>query len=328
MIPFPVVPPTIQASVPVVPLKAAVEQVMQDFDAEDPASPIRNPVVPRGDKLSLRWLRSAATLEMPQNPFHQGTASFLEGEALLALLKADRAHAEGLLPRLKVHEPGTALALWRWAKRQERASPWSPALRRVWEDKLLAQDVPAMVNGYALRHGLCWALAEKDETRFAALKAAWGQDSPALLASFQGLFGWFGGISPAMRLWTLPELQYRDLRLDLLLAFDGSKPDRIWISPDPSGIGPPMKMPARTAWIIPSLTGTQNSNEPSLIEGEKTAATALSMSVASAKGQAYFAPSRAEFEEFGLVFFPILIKLGPDGTVQDILMGDAAPRMP
>ena len=325
MIPFPLPPPIIQAASQEIPLNDAVEQVMQDFDTDDPALLLRDPAVSRMDQPSLRWLRSAALLEIPGNPFRKGTPSFAEAAALLALLKADGAQAETLLLNLKVQEPGTALALWRWAKRQERARPWNRAVRRTWEDKLMAKEVPVVLNSYALRHALCWALAEKDEARFAELKAAWGQDAPSLFASFQGLFGWFNEISPVMRLWTIPGLEYQDQRLDMLLALDGSKPSRVWISPDTS---PLPKLPAGTAWIIPSPAGSQNSNETSLNQTEKSAGTGISMSMAMAKGQAYFAPSRGEFEAFGLVFFPILIELDAKGAIKDIRMGDAAPNQP
>ena len=318
-------PPAIQATVKVIPLKEAVEQVMQDFDAEDPALPVRDPAVPRTDRPSLRWLRSAALSEIPANPFHKGTDSYAEAEALLTLVKADQAQAETLLPKLKIHEAGSALALWRWAKRQERVKPWIPATRRVWEDKLMGKGLPPMLNGYALRHALCWALAEKDEGRFAELKAAWGQDASDLFASFQGLFAWFGGISPSLRLWKVPGLEYQDRRLDLLVAFDGAKPSRIWISPE---IGSLPKIPAYTALIIPSAAGIQDSSETVLAQVEQAAGNTISMNVAMAKGQAYFAPSRADFEALGLVFFPILIELDPNGAIKDIRMGDAAPPSP
>lgn len=318
-------PPMIQATVKVIPLKEAVEQVMQDFDAEDPALPMRDPAVPRADRPSLRWLRSAALAEVPVNPFRKGTDSFTEAEALLTLVKADRAQAETLLPQLKIHEAGSAMALWRWAKRQERSRPWNPATRRVWEDKLLGKSLPPMLNGYALRHALCWALAEKDEGRFAELKAAWGQDSSDLFRSFQGLFAWFGEISPSLRLWKVPGLEYQDRRLDLLVAFDGAKSSRIWISPE---MGALPKIPAHTALIIPSAAGIQDSNETVLTQVEQSAGNVVSMSIAMAKGQAYFAPSRADFEALGLVFFPILIELDPKGAIKEIRMGDAAPARP
>lgn len=322
MIPFPFPPPVVQAAKSWVPLDEAVDQVMQDFDADDLALPLWNPEVARADKPSLRWLRSAALSEIPENPFRKGTAAFAEASALLTLLKADRTQVETTLSAFQFQEPGTALALWRWAKRQERAKPWNPATRRLWEDKLMANSVPAMLNGYALRHALCWALAEKDETRFAALKATGGEDSPSLFASFQRLFGWFGEISPVLRLWTLPALEYQDQRLDLLLAFDGSKPSRIWISPE---LGSSLKMPSHTAWIVPSASGNQNPSETSLKLGELVLGKKIATSVAMAKGQAYFAPSQTEFETLGLVFFPILIELDSKGTIKDIRMGDAAP---
>lgn len=331
MMPFPVPPPAIQATVPETSLNNAVEAVLQDFDAEDPAVPLRDPLVAPADQPSLRWLRSAALAETPSNPFRRGTASHKEAEALVNLLKADRDQAERLLPKLQVREPGTALALWRWAKRQERAKPWNLAIRHRWEDKLMAKELPSMLIGYALRHGLCWALAEKDEARFAELKEAWGEDAPSLVASFQGLFGRLGGISPSLRLWTLPGLDYEDQRLDLLLSFEGGKPSRIWISPgvdEDGGTGAPAMMPAHTAWIVPSASGSQNLNQTALTPVEKSAGTTLSARVAAAKGRAYFAPSRTEFEALGLVFFPILIDLDAKGAIQGIQMGDAAPRRP
>ena len=325
MIPFLFPPPMFRSTPQAIPLKEAVAMVMQDFDAEDPALPLREPDVALADKPSLRWLRSAAQKEFPVNPFPKGNDSFAEAEALLALQKADRAQADRQLPKLKIQEPGSALALWRWARRQEQVRPWSPGARQAWEDKLMAENAPAVLNGYALRHALCWALAEKDEARFAELKAALGQDAPSLFASFQGLFGWFGDLSPVLRLWVLPELDYRDLRLDGLLAFDGSKASRIWISPEAT---PLPQLPAGTAWIIPSATGSQNANETSLNPMEEAAGTSISSNLSMAKGHAYFEPSRAEFEPFGLVFFPILIELDLKGRIQHIRMGDAAPPRP
>lgn len=320
MIPLPFPPPMFQSTPRAIPLKEAVDLVMQDFDAEDPTLPLREPEVALTDQPSLRWLRSAAQKEIPENPFPKGTDSFAEATALLALQKADRAQAEGSLPKLKIQEPGSALALWRWARRQEQVKPWSPSARRAWEDKLLAENAPAVLNGYALRHALCWALAEKDEARFAELKATLGQDAPSLFASFQGLFGWLGALSPVLRLWVVPGLEYRDLRLDELLAFDGSKANRIWISPEAT---PLPQLPAGTAWIIPSATGSQNANETSLNPVEKSAGTSISSNLSMAKGHAYFEPSRGEFEPFGLVFFPVLIELDSKGGVQNIRMGDA-----
>lgn len=323
MIPFRCPPPITQPAPRVIPLNEALEQVMQDFDAEDPALPLRNPAVPRVDQPSLRWFRSAALSEIPENPFRKGTPSFLEAKALLAVMKVDGPQAENLISEIKVQEPGTALALWRWAKRRERAKPWSPAARAAWEDKLMSKSLPSVLNDYALRHALCWALAEKDEQRFATLKAAWGEDAPSLFASFQGLFGWFKEMSPVVRLWSLPGLEYQDQRLDTLKAFEGGKPRHIWISPDTS---PMPKLPAGTAWIIPSATGSQNSNEPSLNQTEQAAGASISTSLSTAKGQAYFAACRAEFETLGLVFFPALIELDSKGAIQEIHMGDACPN--
>ncbi|MBL0311227.1 MAG: hypothetical protein IPP78_00660 [Holophagaceae bacterium] len=328
MIPYTVPPPMIQSAEQVVPLKEAVEKVLQDFDMEDPALPLRNPEVARKDQPPLRWLRSAALSDIPENPFRKGTNSSSEAEALLTLLKTDRDQAktiETLLLNLKMKEPGTAMALWRWAKRQERIKPWNSSTRQIWEDKLMAGSAPAMLNGYALRHALCWALADKDEARFAALKAVRAQDAPTLFAPFQGLFGWFGEISPVMRLWVMPGLEYQDRRLDTLLAFDGSKPSRIWISPESD---PPQKLPTHTAWIVPTEAGSQTPDDTTLSQVELSAGTGISKRLAAAKGLAYLAPSRTEFESLGLVFFPIIIELDSKGAIQSIRMGDAAPQTP
>ena len=111
MIPF-LIPPHLSQSAPErIPLQQAVDQVLQDFDSDNPAMPLRDPSVAPADQLSLRWLRSAASKERPDNPFRKGSTAFKEAEAVLALLDSDRGQAPALLTRLRLHEAGSALAL-------------------------------------------------------------------------------------------------------------------------------------------------------------------------------------------------------------------------
>ena len=305
-------------------LPDAVAQVMEDFDADEP-SKLRSPLVAPADQPYLRWLRSAATDDIPVNPFARGTAAFREGEEALAFFRKGYGQDPALLARLKTRQPGTALALWRWGKRGELKQAFTPAFRRAWEDKLMEPSPAAMVRGYALRHSLCFALAEGDEVRFLALKVQWSTEAETLLNSFQRLFGLLGGASPEFRFWELPGLQYKDLRMADLMSFDGSAARRIWICPL---LGELPQLPPGTAWLVPTLSGQQNSVETTLLESERNAGEELATRVESAGGRAYFAPSRMDLESLGLAFFPILIELEFNGTIKAIQMGDAAPKKP
>ncbi len=325
MLPFLVPPHLSQPVTPSIPFAEAVEQVLLDFDRDDPSLPLRDPAVARDHRHSLRWLRSAALQALPENPFPKGSPSFQEARSILELLDSDRNLVPARLEHLTLREPGSALALWRWARRGDKAEPWPTATRHQWEDKLIAEGVPALVRGYALRHALCFALAEQDEVRFAALKSSWNEDGTNMFTSFQGLFSMVGGAAPKLRLWQLPGLQYQDLSLSALAGWEGGLSRRIWICPD-EGTFP--ALPSGTAWVAPSTTGYQNSAETDLGPNEKPTATALSMRVAMAQRHAYLAPSRADLEALGFVLFPILVELQPEGTVSKVLMGDAAPARP
>lgn len=270
----------------------------------------------------LRWLKAAATFDpakgQPASPFtdRQGQA---EAAALGRLLKAPGNQRAELLRTLPLRRSGTALALWRWGQRQVRIGAFDLPLRQAWEDRLLAEG-PALTRGYALRHALCWALAEKDEARFAALRVKPNPGAEATLAAFQRLFGLLGAPSPLLRTWSLPSLGYRDLRLDQLGG------TRVWICPLEAG--PLPALPDGTAWIVPSASGSLDDREASLsgdllIEGQ-----ALATRFQAAGRSAHFAPSRSAFEQLGLAWFPILIALDGQGGVTSVRMGDAAPRKP
>lgn len=272
--------------------------------------------------LSYRWLRSAATFDpvrgVPASPFGAGSRH-REAEALRRLLSAPGDGVGAALKALPIRESGTALALWRWGRLRARNGTFSAALRRAWEDRLLRAG-PGLTRGYGLRHALCWALADRDEARFADLRTLAGGDSGDLLMGFQRLLGILGGPSPVLRLWSLPQLDYQDLRLDQL---GGS---RIWISPAEEGSL--AEVPGGTVRIVPSLTGALDERAASLTEDLLAEGRALGASLGAGARSAWFAPSRAAFGQLGLVWFPILIQLDADGQVQSVRMGDAAPGAP
>lgn len=315
-----IAPPTPPAEVrPAPPTPAELEDRL--LEAYDWGRPLPDPAAgPR--TAGLRWLRSAATFDPagppPANPFPAG-AAHREAEALRALLAASPARLPARLKALDLHQSGTALALWRWGQARTRVGRFTPALRQAWEDRLMAGG-PALVRGYALRHALCWALAERDEARFAALRAWTPLDMEAALGEFQRLFGLLDGPSPVLRLWRLPGLDYRDLRLDELGA------RRVWIHPAEEGSL--AGLPGDTAWIIPSLNGGLPARSASLPEHLAAEGRTLGERLAAEGRQAWFAPSRAEFEPLGLAWFPILIELDGQGGLRAIRMGDAAPARP
>jgi hypothetical protein len=320
MLPLTAPPPTPPAEVRPAPPTAAE---LQDrlLEAYDWGRPL--PAAPEGPGAAAhRWLQAAATFdphqERPADPFPAG-AAHREAEALRALLKASPAQVTSRLAALPLRQPGTALALWRWGQVQVREGRFSPALRRVWEDRLLAKG-PGLTRGYALRHALCWAVAEQDEARFAALKARADEAAEPVLSRFQRLFGLLGGPSPVLRLWNLPGQDYQDLRLDELGA------RRLWILPAEDGALP--DLPADVAWIIPSLNAGSDDRSASLPQGLAAEVQALSVRLQAAGRTARFVPSRAAFEALGMAWFPILIELDGQGNLRTVRMGDAAPLKP
>ncbi|WP_257312148.1 hypothetical protein [Geothrix fuzhouensis] len=281
------------------------------------------PEAPKGPGAkAYRWLQAAATFdpqqELPADPFPPG-AAHREAEALRALMKAPRARLAPRLVALPLHEPGTALALWRWGQIQVREGHFTPALRRAWEDRLLGKG-PGLIRGYALRHALCWALAEQDETRFASLKVRADESANPVISQFQRLFGLLGGPSPILRLWNLPGQNYQDSRLDQLGA------RRLWILPASDATLP--ELPADVAWIIPSLDAGRDDRSASLPGGLLAEAQALSARLQAASRTAYYIPSRAAFEQLGMAWFPILVELDGLGNIKTVRMGDAAPQKP
>jgi len=313
-------PPALTAPAPAPPTAQEAESAL--LEAYDWGRPL--PVAPKLKGQALlryRWLRAAATfdpaIEGPPSPFAGGPER-REAEALGRLLKLAPGDLPTALKALPLKQPGTALALWRWGQAQMRRGAFNAPLRRLWEDRLLGAG-PALTRGYALRHALCWCLADQDDQRLSALRKDMDADSEEVIRGVQRLFGLLGGPSPALRLWELPGLAYRDLGLDQLGA------RRIWISPLEEG--PLPALGADTAWILPSESGGLDEREASLSEGLLQEAKNLAARL-PAQPHAYFAPSRAAFERLGLAWFPILIELDAKGNLRSVHMGDAAPKQP
>ena len=272
--------------------------------------------------LPYQWLRAAASfdpaLALPDNPFATGRER-QEAEALRRLLKLPQDRLKGALKALPLRESGTALALWRWGQLKVRARAFDASTRRLWEDRLLAAG-PALTRGYALRHALCWALAERNLARFSTVKAKAGEEAADTVAGCQRLFGLLSGPSPVLRFWTLPGLDYRDLRLDELGA------QRVWIRPAENG--PLPELPTGTAWIIPSPSGSLDDRAASLTGASLNEGESLASRLRLDGRSAFFAPSWSPFVQIGLAWFPILIDLDAKGNLRSIRMGDAAPGRP
>jgi len=311
-------PPAIQSPAP--PEPDAEGALLEAFDWGRPLPAETNLKGARA--LEYRWLRAAATYEplqgLPADPFAAGPRR-QEAEALRHLLKAPTDRVGPALKSLPLRQQGTALALWRWGRFQVRSGRFDPVLRRAWEDRLLVNG-PALTRGYALRHALCWALAEGDEARLSALRTAADSKAEETLKGIQRLFGLLGGPSPVLRLWGLPGLDYRDLRLDQLGGL------RIWICPLEEG--PLPDLPKGTGWIIPSISGDLGERDANLLPSLLEEGQKLADRLHPAGRSAFFAPSRSAFENLGLDWFPILIELDQKGDVRTIRMGDAAPEKP
>ncbi len=314
-------PPPPPAIVDTAPTAQEAENALLDaFDLGQP--PPAAPALTGTAVLHYQWLRAAATFDptqgLPESPFATGPER-QEAEALRRLLRLPKDRLKSALKALPLCESGTALALWRWGQIQVRAGAFDAPTRRLWEDRLLAVG-PVLTRGYALRHALCWALTERNVARFSSVKPKAGEDSADIVAGFQRLLGLLGGPSPVLRLWTLPGLDYRDLRLDQLGA------QRVWIRP--AEYGPLPEVPKGTAWIIPSASGNLDDRDASLSGASRNEGESLSSRLRLDGRMAFYAPSRAAFMQIGLAWFPILLDLDAKGNLRSIRMGDAAPDRP
>ncbi|BDU78419.1 TonB C-terminal domain-containing protein [Mesoterricola sediminis] len=260
------------------------------------------------DPAALAWLRAAAGPGRPRNPFRPGTDRWREAEAVRRLASApDPARALADLP---LTLDGSGLAVWRWG----RAAGAAPALRRLWEDRILGAPVAGLLRGWALRHALCFALAEADRDRFTALREAWGEDAPGDFLGFQRAFALLGAPTPMFRLWSLPGLDYRETDLRglggeafLITPFRGEAP-----------------APGEGQWILPVEEGRLGGFPVSLPGQAMERARDLAARMAAAGREGWLLPGEEPLQAWGLVLFPVRIRLAPDGTVRSIRMGDAA----
>jgi hypothetical protein len=301
-------------------LRDAVWDLFNAYDLGEPLPP--EPALPAKERAAYRWLRAAATApagKAPADPFPARSASHKEAESLRGFLALPTAEALRRLPTLPLQEPGSQLALWRWGQALTRRGEFTRIQRRTFEDRLLEGPGVDLLQGYALRHALCFALAEKDEARLADLRAKVPEGQEPIFKGFQSAFGLLGGFMPPTRLWLLPGGEAQDLSL-------GREGAPVWIAPPGEGDLPPL--PPGTTWVIPSLSGGQDSAEPRLVVPLAAEAQPLATRLGAARRTALFAASRTPFERLGLVYFPILMRFDGQGRVLDIRMGDAAPTEP
>lgn len=291
-------------------LAEAEGTVLKAWDEQDGQGSLPRPSVDPRDKAGLRWLLAAAGPGVPANPFPKRTTAWKEAESVRSLLQGKASAAA--LRNLPLNFAGSALALWNWARPQDLPS----TLRKAWEDRLLEPTIPSVLRTSALRHALCFALAEGDTERFGHLRREIGDEDPDLFMTFQRTFALLGGASPRFRLWRLPDLQ----RLECGLQDLG--PRRILIHPWLKGERP--FRPEGAAWIIPLL----EDRLPGLADGLDTPRQKLGETLGRDLGadarDAWYAPGEEPFSGYGLIFFPVDIELDPEGRIQRIAMGDAS----
>ena len=301
------------------PLEDAELEVLDAFDAETPADRLPAPPVASRDRPALRWLRANARTPRPENPFRPGSAAHREATALRRLLEAVPDAQSAALAAVRPTLSGTYLGLWRWGKSLTRAGRMSREVRQVWEDRLLAGDPPMLVKDYALRHALCFALAEADEGRLAALKPAFEGLPGELREGWQRLFGFLGARGPVLRFWRLPGRQVQEGPPDM-------HGRRLWFQPAEEGELP--ALPEGTTWVVPARQARQSKDTQYLEGPDAEEAALLEKRLAAAGREALFAPMREALLQDGLAYFPILLEMDEQGRVAAIRMGDAAPAQP
>jgi hypothetical protein len=272
--------------------------------------------VPPKDRASLTWLVAAATQEVPQNPFRKGGSAWREAESLRRLPAIPADQWAAVIDAQSLQHSGSSLFFWRWGQARVRDGRMGKDLRQRWEDALLKSRLPGTLMAYVLRHALCFALAESDESRFAQIKDRWSELVPDLFVNFQRAFALLGSPSPMFDLWRLPEIALDDLPLSQV---GGS---RIWMAQD-SGKDLP-ELPAGTVWIVPTQNGLQPQGQITLLQPSLGEAKDLSARLTAAHRTAFLAPVRKPFETYALVYFPIQIELDAGGLIRQIRMGDAA----
>jgi len=311
---LPLLPLVVHAAPPVS-LVDATSKLLEAFDYGLPPESLPRPLVSPKDRPALEWLRATLAEAHPANPFPKGSRSQREAEAVRALLIADSTNFASKLATLKPTLAGSHAALWRSGQTRARKGDFSAAQRHVWENLLAQPESPFVIRGLALRHALCFALAEGDESRLMTLKSDHGDEIPDFFQTFQRAFALLGGPAPRFYLWSLPELEPQDLSLSRLGP-------RVYLSPTE------LPAPSDAVWIIPAPT-TNHPTNLSVLGGESLKeAIHLAQQVRTLGRKAFLAPSRPPLEALALVYFPIDIRLDAAGMIQSIRMGDAAQANP
>ena len=285
------------------------------LEAFDYGVAVRPPQLPSNrasEQAKLMWLHSAAHLPSPVSTFQKNSPEKAEADELLKFLEAKETPSEQSLVNLSLSLTGSQLALWRFGQAATRRGDWNSDIRRKWEGRLLEEKIHPLIRGFALRHALCWALAENDEMRLARLKGARAsQDMPEIFIVFQKAFSTIGGPLSALRLWTS----------DLVESQSGIQAgEKAWVCPD-SDFPPYDKT---STWVIPLLEpqGIENAESPTW---RNRAEKMLDLPILT-DYKVSFAPYQRDLGLLGIAFFPALICLDESGNVAKIQMGDACPR--
>jgi hypothetical protein len=293
------------------PLEILEYQALEAFDHDTVRA---MPTLPPGredDMAKLQWLQSAAALPIPVSVFRKGSPESLEADALLRFIGMDRVPPELDIEKVPLALTGSQLALWRHGRVSIREGRWDSKIRISWENRLIEAKTHPIIRGLALRHALCWALADGDEKRFAELKySKAGEDMPSIVTLFQKAFALLGGPLAPLRLW--------DTSLEELPAEQAAF-GRIWISPA-ADLPPPDHS---ATWIYPILGQAGFESGPAL--AWMSAAEELLKDNALAGYSVFFAPSQDELEMLGMALFPVLMELDQNGDVASVKMGDACP---
>jgi hypothetical protein len=265
------------------------------------------------DQAKLQWLHNAAYLPMPVSVFLPDSPEQKEATEIIKFLDTTAPPTELSLNKLGLSLTGSQLALWHFGQANVRNGTWGKYTRLQWEDRLLEVSMHPIIKGFALRHALCWALAENDEERFADLKySEIGEGQPTIFTLFQKAFAALDSPFDALRLWTSSFVEVTDTS-----PFNNT----VWICPDPNF--PPVD--TTKDWIIPMLEMalTETADGPAWA----TRAEQILEEKIFANYKVFFAPFQKDLDLLGIALFPALIELSEDGNIKGIKMGDACPRV-
>ena len=306
-------PPVMQ--IPEIDTRTLASLEYQMLEAFDYGFEARLPALPseRGmDMAKLRWLHAAAYSSLKISAFSDGSPEHSEAERVIKFLNAKELPTEASFSSLNMHLTGSQMALWRFGQAAVRNGSWGQNIRKQWEDLLLDQSIHPVIRGFALRHALCWALAENNEIRLAEIKnSSAGDDIPSLFSLFQKAFASLGGPLSPLRLWNSSFSQ-----------IENTKPfaQKLWLCPDPNF--PPANK--TTDWIVPLLEGSVvgNTENPSW----RANAEQLLKENGFSGYNVIVAPFKKDLDLLGIALFPALVELDNGGKIMSIKMGDACPR--